>query len=190
MVSTDIASYSDTIRAYHKLLDLKGKYLNINVLECLAHGVANNTLDHEGKSTGQYLQKTRELFGRITSIYPCEGKIWDLYAMVAPTLQLKAHRYQRALKFFCQGDWTKDLNKTRQVILTCNRLADIALNDEIDAGDIIVGTVRLNMGTIIAGVKKYDLEETREMIKDTQRAFEKITEKFNKGKTVSAPINK
>lgn len=190
VVSADIVYYSDTIRAYHRLLDLKGKYLNISVLECLAHGVSSNALDYEGKSTGHLLQKTRELFGRITSIYPCDGQVWDLYAMVAPDLPLKAQRYQRALKFYMQGEWAKDLEKTRQVMLACNRLADIGLNDQIEATDILVNSVRLNMSSVIAAVKKYDLAETRNMVKDVEALLRKITEKCKKGKELNDAANK
>lgn len=185
VVSSDIVYYSDTIRAYHKLLDLKGKYLNVGVLECLAHGIANNALDYEGKPTGHLLQKTRELFGRITSIYPGEGKVWELYAMVAPGLPLKAQRLQRALKCYSQGDWVKDLNKTRQVLVVCNKLADIVLDDEIESTDILVNSIRLNLSSAVAAAKKYDIEETRDMVKEVHARLGEVVEKYKEGRALN-----
>lgn len=184
VVSADIFHYSDVIRAYHRLLDLKGKYLNIDVLEVLAHGIANDAVDYEGKPTGHLLQKTRELFGRITSIYLGEGQVWEFYAMVAPSLPLKTQRYQRALKCYTQGDWAKYVNRTRQVIFTCDKLAGIALDEQIEATDIILNSIRLSISSAIAAIKKYDLDETREMAKAIETLFEELTEKFKEGRAL------
>lgn len=184
MVSFDLFHYSDMIRAYHKLLDLKGKYLNINVLEVLSYGINDDAVDYEGKPTGHLLQKTRELFGRITSIYPGEGQVWELYAVVAPGLPLKTQRYQRALKCYTQGDWAKDVNRTRHVIFTCDKLASIALDEQIESTDIIVNSIRLSLSSVIAAVKKYDLEETRQIAKAVEALFDEITEKYKQGRAL------
>lgn len=182
VVSAEMIHFSDILRAYHRLLDLKGKYLNVDVLGLLAYGVVNNAIDYEGKPTEHLLQKTRELLGRVTAIYPGEGHIWELYAVVAPVLSLKAQRYQRALKCYTQGDWAKDTNKCQQVLFVCHKLADIALDDSMVANDLLINSIRLNLSSAVAAIKKYDWEATRDFVEKTVEMLKKVTEKCVQGK--------
>ena len=49
--------YSDVIRAYHRLLDLKGKYLNVQVLGALICDVSDDTIDCEGLPAARCFKK-------------------------------------------------------------------------------------------------------------------------------------
>lgn len=64
IVSSDISMYTDVIRSYHRLLDLKEKYLNVHVLGELVCDVIDDTIDCEGLPAARFLQKTRELLGK------------------------------------------------------------------------------------------------------------------------------
>ncbi|XP_060535101.1 tetratricopeptide repeat protein 27 [Cylas formicarius] len=178
-VSSDISMYSDVIRAYHRLLDLKEKYLNVRVLVDLVYDMIDHTIDYEGLLASRFLPKTRELLGRVLSIYPAEAELWDLYAKVAPTTILKAQRYQRAYKAYTSNaNWVKDLKTCREVIYVCFKLAEIAILPEMDTKNTLVNSIKLNISSAMAALKKQDLEDTRECVEKLSSRLEPIVEKL------------
>ncbi|CAH1155646.1 unnamed protein product [Phaedon cochleariae] len=178
VVSCDISNFSDVIRAYHMLLDLKEKYLNIEVLNVLVYNVCNDVNDVEGQPAQRFLQKTRELLGRVTAIYPGEGYIWELYANLAPAILLRTQRLQRAYRGYTQGAWDKNPSTCQQVLYVCIKLADIVLDNEIDPKDTIVNSIRLNLNSAIAAIKKQDWDETKELVDQVSSHLEKIVQKL------------
>lgn len=183
LISCDISNFSDIIRAYHRLIDLKEKYLNVEVLMFLVHSVCNDVNDSEGNSAMKYLQKTRELIGRVVAFYPTNGVIWELYANLAPGLLLRAQRLQRAFRGHTQGSWDKDPKTCLDVLNVCTKLGDIVLDDEIDPANMIVSSVKLNLSAAIAAVKRHDWEETRGLIEQASNQLEQILEKMKKAKS-------
>ncbi|KAJ8981395.1 hypothetical protein NQ317_002589 [Molorchus minor] len=178
VVSCDISNFSDVIRAYHRLLDLKDKYLNVEVLNVLIYNVCNDINDCEGQSSHRFLQKTRELLGRVTAIYPGEGYVWELYANLAPAMLLRAQRLQRAYRGYTQSGWDKNPATCQQVLYVCVKLAEIVLENEISAKDTLINSIRLNLSSAVAAIKKQDWEETRELVDQVSAQLEKIIEKI------------
>lgn len=179
VVSSDISMYSDVIRSYHRLLDLKEKYLNVHVLGELVCDVIDDTIDCEGLPAARFLQKTRELLGRVVSIYPGEGAVWDLYAKLAPTTILKAQRFQRAFKAYTKDTmWSKDLKVCHQVLYLCFELGDIALLSEIDSKNTLLNSIKLNVSSAIAAIRKQDFEETKEPIDKLTTTLDFIIKKI------------
>ncbi|KAJ8958971.1 hypothetical protein NQ314_006335 [Rhamnusium bicolor] len=178
VVSCDISNFTDVIRAYHRLLDLKEKYLNIEVLNVLVYNVCNDINDCEGQPSQRFLQKTRELLGRVTAIYPGEGYVWELYASLAPAMLLRAQRLQRAYRGYTQGSWDKNPATCQQVLYACIKLAEIVLDNEIDPKDTLINSIRLNLSSAIAAIKKQDWEETRELVDQVAGHLEKIIDKI------------
>jgi hypothetical protein len=56
------------IKAYHRLLDLKEKYIDLDVLRALCLSVQNNLNDAYSVPINKQKQKILQLFGRITSL--------------------------------------------------------------------------------------------------------------------------
>ncbi|XP_018336126.1 tetratricopeptide repeat protein 27 [Agrilus planipennis] len=179
IVSADIGHFSDVIQAYHRILDYKEKHLDVEVLSALVYGVVNNVNDSEGRPSGRLLPKVRELLGRVTAIYPKEGQLWVLYATVAPALTLKAQRLQKAYKNFTQTGWDRNQDMCQQVLYTCQKLAEIALNKEIVASDPLVNSIRLNLSSAIAVIcKKEDSDnEIQSLFANVSILLAKVMEK-------------
>lgn len=70
------------IKAYHRLLDLKEKYVDLDVLKALSTSVENNLNDANNVSILKYRQKVLKLFGRITSAVAPNWQIYWYYAQV------------------------------------------------------------------------------------------------------------
>ncbi|GJQ84206.1 hypothetical protein Trydic_g2878 [Trypoxylus dichotomus] len=177
VVSAEISHFSDVIRAYHRLLDLKEKYLNTDVLGVLVYGVCSNVNDSEGRPSSNLMQKTRELIGRVTSLYPGEGLVWVLYASLAPILLLRAQRLQRAYRGYTQSNWDKNPIRCQQVLYVCQKLAEVALNDQIEPKDTLVNSVRLNLSSAISAIKKHDYKDTKALLQEVTALLAKLIEK-------------
>jgi tetratricopeptide (TPR) repeat protein len=89
--SIDCAYFSDVIRAYHRLLDLKDKYVDIGVLKALSLSVQKDMNDANGVSIYNNKQKILELFGRISSMIVNNWQIYWYYAEV--TLHFSTHTF-------------------------------------------------------------------------------------------------
>ena len=69
------------IRSYHRLLELKdGKHLDLEVLSILVEAISKNILDNSGVGAARFRGSALKLFGRLTSHYVAESKLWRLYA--------------------------------------------------------------------------------------------------------------
>ncbi|XKL66065.1 hypothetical protein PGB90_009485 [Kerria lacca] len=76
-VSTDVAHFDDVIRCYHRILDLKGKHVDIEILRILVNAIGNNL---ENCDISLLKKQTLELFGRLTSLILNDAELWRLYA--------------------------------------------------------------------------------------------------------------
>lgn len=66
--STDCCYFEDIIRAYNRLLDIKEKYVDTDVLNALKTSVVKKLKDPNNVSVYQYKKSILKLFGRLTSL--------------------------------------------------------------------------------------------------------------------------
>lgn len=72
--STDCCYFEDIIRAYNRLLDIKEKYVDTDVLNALKTSVVKKLKDPNDVSVYQYKKSILKLFGRLTSLVIYEIK--------------------------------------------------------------------------------------------------------------------
>ncbi|XP_066250051.1 tetratricopeptide repeat protein 27 [Euwallacea similis] len=180
VVSSDISMYADVIRSYHRLLDLKEKYLNVQVLGELVCDVSDDTIDCEGLPAARFLQKTRELLGRVVSIYSGEGAVWELYAKLAPTATLKVQRYQRSYYAYTKNNqWCKDPKICNQILYICFELSDLWLSPEIECNVVVLSSIKLNLSSAISAIRKMEFPDTKESLDRLVGLLDAIAKKIN-----------
>lgn len=118
--------------------------------------------------------------GRIVSIHPSEGHVWELYAKLAPTATLKVQRYQKAYHAYTKNSqWVKDLKICNQILYICFELSDLWLTPEIACNIIVLHSIKLNLTSAISAIRQQGLPDTRESIDRLVELLDAIAKKIN-----------
>lgn len=100
LVSVDVGSFDDALNAYNRLIELKGKYFDEEVLKIVMTSIAENLTDVEGLAASRLKKKALEMLAHLGSIYTNEGVIWELSARLTSEPLKKAEKLQKAHKGF------------------------------------------------------------------------------------------
>jgi tetratricopeptide (TPR) repeat protein len=80
LVSTDTGAFKDAITAFHRLIDLKEKYYDVEVLGHLVAAIVGNMVDNSGQKVSHLRKDLGELCGRIVSKVSTDPLVWKLYS--------------------------------------------------------------------------------------------------------------
>ncbi|CAG4912678.1 unnamed protein product [Colias eurytheme] len=174
LVSAAVGQYDDVIRGVHRILDLRNKFDDVEVLVLLVRAIVTAD-DGDEHSNARLLNRVLKLFGRITSVHPNNEKIWRLYVDISPTYLLKAQRLLRAYRCATQnGNWTNDPAQCKKVIALTRDLLEYsvkgrkeALDKEILQADQQLSSARLSAQAVIRVIERQiwpdsDLEDLRD----------------------------
>jgi tetratricopeptide (TPR) repeat protein len=98
LVSIDIGSFEDALNAYNRLIELKEKYFDEEVLKILVKAISENLVDAEGKSSIRLRKKTIEMLAHLGAIHSTEGVIYELSALLTTEPLKKAEKLQKAYR--------------------------------------------------------------------------------------------
>ncbi|XP_047100014.1 tetratricopeptide repeat protein 27 [Schistocerca piceifrons] len=167
IVSTDCAEFEDVIQAYHRILDLKAKHVDEDVLRILVKAVANNLPDNAGVPSRRLIKAALGLFGRLTGQVTNNPTLWRLYAQLTSsqevqtpeTLQRTAQYLQRAHRSAVQDlRWASDRQTAADVLGLCIELVDAYLQCfqkfPTNQGLQMLSSGRLSLKSVLAKVKQ------------------------------------
>lgn len=135
IVSIDTGHFEDGINAYNRLLELKGKYYDKEILSILVNTVAGDVADAVGRPTRERLtKKLQTLIGHVGVQQPADGVVWEMAAQLATKDQLvRAQKLQKAYRCYTQmqvgayGTWSKSSESSEKVLTVCVKLCDASL---------------------------------------------------------------
>lgn len=100
LVSVDVGSFEDALNAYNRLIELKEKYFDEEILKIVMTAIANDMCDSEGLAASRLKKKALEMLAHLGSIHANEGIVWELSAMLTTDPLKKAQKLQKAHKGF------------------------------------------------------------------------------------------
>jgi tetratricopeptide (TPR) repeat protein len=98
LVSVDVGSFEDALNAYNRLIELKGKYFDEEVLKIVITAIAENLTDVQGLAASRLKKKALEMLAHLGSIHTNEGIVWELSAKLTNEPLKKAEKLQKAHK--------------------------------------------------------------------------------------------
>ncbi|EZA47362.1 Tetratricopeptide repeat protein [Ooceraea biroi] len=167
VVSVDLGHFSEVIRCYHRILDLRGNYSDIQVLQILVDAIINNINDADGNTASRLLQSSLTLFGRITSSTTNSPDIWRMYAQLTALRKTdvdaeKAAQYlQQAHRAAVSNpNWPRSEDTIQNVLELCRHLAQAYLRCITDIAIVkkrkMLGSAKLSLQAVVKKVKEQE----------------------------------
>ncbi|KAJ1522894.1 hypothetical protein ONE63_002036 [Megalurothrips usitatus] len=198
IVSLDCAVMDEVIRAYHRILDLKEKHVDVEVLEILGRAIIEDLPDCDGVPCKALLDKSLQLLGRITAQVTNNWKVWRVYSRLTsaspnPTPETQTRAVQHMQKAHraavADASWVNDTKICMEVLGLTEELANVSLACAHETSNnkqslSILSSAKLSLRSTLSKTKqqRFSLltgqieEEIQPQYQTLEALLEKITE--------------
>lgn len=203
LVSTNIGAFREAMKAYHRLMDLRDSFKDVEVLQILTRAVVKSLPDREGADSSLLKPKLKELIGRVSSRHPSEGGVWRVYAQLyeeGPEGALEDR--EKALQFLCKahrcelqaGGWDKDPALFREVIQRALHMGEVSVNVSRSKSSSsealqILSSSRLSLNSLLTKTKQMHSDvATGEVHSELRESVQRIETLISEIQEVSAAL--
>ncbi|XP_054456556.1 tetratricopeptide repeat protein 27 [Anoplopoma fimbria] len=137
VVSTDIGEFAEAIKAYHRLMDLRETYKDIQIVQILVRAVVENLTDRQGGQAETLRSQLKELLGRISSRHSSDCEIWQQYALLyGDGHSANPDDNEKALQFLSKAHrckvqavgWEKEPDLFKEVIKRAINMGEVTIS--------------------------------------------------------------
>ncbi|XP_011617929.2 tetratricopeptide repeat protein 27 isoform X1 [Takifugu rubripes] len=167
-VCTDIGDFSEAVSAYHRLMDLRENYKDVQILQILVGAVVENLTDSHGEPAATMLPKMKELLGRVGARHSSDAHVWQAYArLYGDGHSSSPEDNEKALELLSKelrcrvraGGWEADPLLFKEVIQRALHLGEVTVgcsNARRDSAQALqtVSTSRLTLSSLSARAKQ------------------------------------
>jgi tetratricopeptide (TPR) repeat protein len=185
--STDCGYFDEVLKAYHRLLDLKEKYTDVDVLRIICQAIEQNLNDSKGQPIYTLKSKILQLFGRIVSVIVNESKIYWYYARIVfhfgqindqdtkETIELSHENADKAFTLLQKSlrclinepNWELEVVKCREIIELSIKILDECskFSNRVQTPKELFASFKLNIKSVINKLKqKYGTDGSDELV--------------------------
>lgn len=152
------------IMSYHRILDLKGQHIDVQILEILTQAIIQDKPDANEQPSRKFLQDALKLFGHLTSLVPNNADVWRMYGELTALKETdidkqKAAQYlQRAHQAATANvTWVQTQESAKRVLELCHLLAHAYLasskNCSLKQQRSMLGSAKLSLNGVVKRVK-------------------------------------
>uniref|UniRef100_A0A182NJA9 TPR_REGION domain-containing protein n=1 Tax=Anopheles dirus TaxID=7168 RepID=A0A182NJA9_9DIPT len=130
LVSVDTRNVEDALNAYERLLELKERYYDRQVLDVVVRAIVTGEQDADGMSCSRLKKKAIKLLGHACAQQPNNGYLYALAAELEDTDLLKrCQKLQNAYRGYTQSNsqWSKAAESCLTVVNLCVELCEYSL---------------------------------------------------------------
>ncbi|XP_064623663.1 tetratricopeptide repeat protein 27-like [Lineus longissimus] len=191
LIGIDIGNFEQGIRAYSKMLDLKDRYTDIQLLTILVRAVNEDIPNVEDKPSAPLRPKLLELFGKITSKVTSDAGVWQQYAKLighedTEENNVRVIQYlQKALRCMIQTDeWLKDIEKSKNVAQEAASIADAYLEFAQKSSNTaqvfqFLCSARLSLNSVETQLRQKHRDTLGELLPEIVESCDTVTSKLN-----------
>ncbi|CAB0015795.1 unnamed protein product [Nesidiocoris tenuis] len=179
-VSSDCGDFEQVVLCYHRILDLKDRHIDEQILSVLVSVIVKKVNDNRNRPASVHRKKALELFGRITSKVMGNPIIWQLYADLTSSIEEQTsvtrskavQYYQKAYTAAIQDNsWFHEIKSMRKILNICECLAEAhfafakdcpSTNEAIHS----LSSAKLSLQNIISKISQHLSEFSVETVDD------------------------
>ena len=168
IVSVSIGEFMSTIKAYHRVMDLKEQHRDPATLAVMVKALVHGTV----QNSEIIRPKLKELFARISSKDGRDPRIWMIYAeLLSNDADQSEAMHQRVLQCLsrahhgmCPTGWEHDNSQCKRAIMSALALVDksIEYNISYTSARLAVKSIK----AVLANLRSNQLEEISQDIRD------------------------
>lgn len=196
VVSVDVGAFNDALLAYHRMMDLRDKYCDTEILGILVKAVNQGTLDNHEQSASCLKPKLLELMGRQTSQVTNNSDLWKLYFDLYWNSKSQEDK-EKALNFLVKAHrtrtqapgWETDVSQFKAVAELTSKLSQVYIQvsqykeNKAEAVQLL-SSAKLTLKQLIAKAKKYHsdlltgngLTELSQIVVDLEASLQNIVD--------------
>ncbi|GAB0098123.1 tetratricopeptide repeat protein 27 [Sergentomyia squamirostris] len=129
VVSLDTGHFDDVVNAYGRLLELRTRYEDRQVLDILTASIENHIPDHRGDDSHRLVDRAGKLLAQLCIQHGREGFYWEMAARVTTDKLSKGQKLLKAFTGYTQTNsgWHEDPSMRKKLIVTCLEVSRLSL---------------------------------------------------------------